>query len=133
MMMMKNGKALNALELALRLWMGYVLVSNSGIGLLTPLEDLGLPDQPYRILRAMWDTGFLMHLAKGLELVCGAMIALNFRTPLALILVMPVLVNIYGFHLFLFHGVFTKGLGMLLVWGFLAYRRREVFLPLLRT
>lgn len=129
---LKNYSKLDFLELALRLWMGYVLITNAGVGITTPLEDLGMPPHIYQIIKGMWDTGFMMHLVKATELVGGLMLIFNFYVPLALIALIPVVINIYGMHVFLFGGIITQGLYMLLICTFLVFRHRERFLPLIR-
>lgn len=122
---------LDFLELGLRLWMAYILITNAGVGTIKPLEDLGLPPHIYQILKGMWDTGFMMHLVKITELVTGLMLLFNLFVPIALIALIPVVVNIYGIHIFLFHSYLTQGLWMLMVCGFLVYRHRVKFRPLL--
>jgi putative oxidoreductase len=128
----KNYDSIDIFETGVRLWMGYVLISNSMVGLVTPLKDLGLPDHIYSILQGMWDTGFMMHAVKAIELIGGLMLVFNFFVPLALIALLPVVFNIYGVHIFLFDSYITKGLYMTLICGFLVYRHREVYKPLLR-
>jgi putative oxidoreductase len=124
---------LDVVELALRLWIGFVLIKNSGVGLVTPLEELGLPAHIYQILKGMWDTGYMMHLVKATELVTGVMIIFNFFVPLALVALIPVVINIYGLHVFMFHSYVTQGLYMLLICSFLIYRHRQKFKPLLNS
>jgi hypothetical protein len=119
-------------ELALRLWLSYVLISNSGVGIITKIEDLGMPEHIYIIIKGMWDTGFMMHLVKGIELVAGLMLAFNIFVPLALVMLVPVVVNIYGIHIFLFGSFLTQGLAMLLICGVLIYNKRNSFTPLLK-
>ena len=74
----------------------------------------------------------MMHLVKAIELIAGILILFNLYVPLALCLLFPVVVNIYGIHIFLFDAYITTGLYMLLVCIFLSYRHRERFLPLLQ-
>jgi putative oxidoreductase len=124
---------LDVVELGLRVWIGFVLIKNSGVGFVTPLEELGLPAHIYQILKGMWDTGYMMHLVKATELVTGVMILFNFFVPLALVALIPVVINIYGLHVFMFHSYVTQGLYMILICGFLVYRHRVKFLPLLST
>lgn len=128
---LKDYSKLDFLELALRIWMAFILISNAGVGILKPLEDLGLPPHIYQIIKGMWDTGFMMHLVKATELITGLMLLFNFFVPLALIALIPVVINIYGIHIFLFDSYFTKGLSMLIICGFLLYRHQSKFRPLL--
>ena len=119
-------------ELGLRLSLAFILISNSGVGLITPLKDLGLPPHIYQIIDGMWKTGFMMHLVKFIELITGLMFFFNFYVPLAVLALLPVVVNIYGIHIFLFHSFLTNGLYMLLICLFLIFRHKKKFLPLLQ-
>ena len=121
----------DSVEILLRLWMGYILISNSGIGIITPLEDLGLPPHIFNIINGMWETGFMMHLVKGTELLTGIMILFNIYVPIALIALIPVVVNTFGMHIFLFNNFLGNGLYMFLVCAFLVFRHRTKFLGLL--
>lgn len=123
-------KKLKYLETALRLWMGYILVTNSTVGIITPLEDLGLPPHIYQIIKGMWDTGFMMYLVKSIELIGGLLLIFNIFIPIAVILLTPIVINIYGVHIFLFNSFITNGLYMLLICLFLIYRYKKVFKPL---
>jgi hypothetical protein len=127
----ENKKAIDYVELALRWWMAYILISNAGVGIITPLSKLGLPDHIFQIIDGMWKTGFMMHLVKATELLTGLMLLFNFFVPIALLALIPVVINIYGVHIFLFNSFLTNGLYMLLICGFLAYRHREKYRPLL--
>ncbi|MCT4642021.1 MAG: DoxX family membrane protein [Bacteriovoracaceae bacterium] len=129
---LKKYSILDTVELVLRVWMGQLLIRNSGVGTITPLESLGMPDHIYTIMKGMWDTGFMMHLVKLTELIGGIMLISNFFVPIALLALIPVVINIYGVHIFLFNGYITSGLYMLLICGFLVYRHRDVYLPLFK-
>lgn len=123
---------LDTLEFMARLWVGYVLTSNSGVGTIIPLDSLGIPDPNYSILKAMWDTGFMMHTVKLVELLGGMFLILNFRIPLILIALVPVLLNIYGVHVFMFDSYLTKGLGMLLISTYFLFKYKDRYMPLFR-
>ena len=128
---LKEYSKLDFLELGLRVWMAYILITNAGVGTIKPLGDLGLPPHIYQIIKGMWDTGFMMHLVKITELLTGIMLLFNLFVPLALIALIPVVINIYGMHVFLFDSYLTKGLSILIICGFLVYRNRVKFKPLL--
>ena len=128
---LKTMKKMDVLELFLRLWLGYVLIKNSGVGIITSLEDLGLPPKIYEIMKGMWDTGFMMHLVKLIELTAGISLLMNRFVAFFLTALIPVVINIYGVHVFLFNAVLTQGLAMLLICFFLVYRHFEKFRPLL--
>lgn len=92
---MKNDSKvfLDKVEIVLRIWIAYILISNSGVGIITPLEKLGLPSHVFQILDGMWKTGFMMHMVKAVELVTGLMILFNFYVPVALLLLIPEVIN----------------------------------------
>lgn len=114
----------------IRWYLAYVLISNSYIGILTDLKDLGMPDHIYNIINAMWETGFMMHLVKLIELTAGLMLLFNFHVPVAILMLFPVVVNIYGIHIFLFKKYITTGLYMLTGLLALTYQHRQKYLPL---
>lgn len=128
----KSYSILDSIEFIARFWVGYILISNSCVETIVPLESLGIPEPNYSILKAMWDTGFMMHVVKLIELIGGILLILNFRVPLILIALIPVLLNIYGVHIFMFNSYLTKGLGMLVVTGYLVHKHREKYIPLLK-
>jgi len=125
----KNLTAIDLMEWGLRLWMGYIMVTNSRVGILAPLESLGMPDHIYQIFKGMWDTGFMMHSVKFVELIGGLMLIFNFRIPLAILFLAPVVFNIYGMHVFVFNKVISNGLYMSLILAFLTFRHKNYFLP----
>lgn len=119
-------------EFLLRLWLGYTLVTNAGIGLITPLADLHLPPHIYQMIQAMWDTGFMMHAVKLIELLGGIALIFNFQIPIVLLFLAPVIFNIYGMHIFVFHNYISNGLYMVLIMVFLFIRHREKYIGLIQ-
>lgn len=110
--------------------MAYTLISNATVGFITPLEDLNLPPHIYQIIKGMWDTGFMMHSVKLIELVAGIMFLFNFKIPVVLIALAPVVFNIYGIHIFLFNAFFTKGLMMILICLYFGFKYKKQFIQL---
>ncbi len=116
----------------LMILLGLVLVMNAPIGYFTKLEDLGLPTDCYVLIKALWDTKYLMHLVKIIELITGLMLLFNLFVPLALLLLLPVMVNIVGINIVYLGGGFTMALPMMAVTLYLIYLKRESFKPLLQ-
>jgi hypothetical protein len=81
---------------------------------------------------ALVQTGYMIPLIKGTELVAGALLLTNRFVPLALVLLAPVIVNIVAFHVFLAPAgaapilIMVVGLELLL-----AYANRASYRPLL--
>ncbi len=76
-------------------------------------------------------TGYFMTLLKVTELVCGIALVAGRFVPLALVIISPIIVNIFLFHLF----VDTQGLPVAIFLiaanAFLGFAYREKFAPLL--
>lgn len=84
---------------------------------------------------AKWGAGaaatvYLMPLVKSLELVCGLMFVTNFYTALAALMILPVSINAFLFHVFL--GPETIATAALLLIGniFLIYANRHKYAPI---
>lgn len=117
-------------ELIARLWMGYILIKNSFVGSYIPLESLGMPEEMLEVFQALWRTNFLMHAAKIVEFTGGLALIFNFKIPFVLIGLMPVVVNIYGMHIFFFGNPLSKGLVMLMICSYFVWKYRERYLPI---
>ena len=78
------------------------------------------------------DTGYLLHFIQGTELVVGILLLTGYFTPLALIILMPISINILLFHLFLSPPVIGPGLFIFLMNTFLLWSYRNDFVNLLK-
>ncbi len=92
-----------------------------------PTEEAGA------FLGALAATGYMFPLVKGLEIVAGIMLLANRFVPLALLILVPIVVNIVALHLFLDPAgvampLVLTALGLLTAWGY-----RESFRPVLQA
>jgi uncharacterized membrane protein YphA (DoxX/SURF4 family) len=99
--------------------------------LIPPPPKEQMPPGLWAFSEAMINTGYLLQLVKGTEVVVGALLLLNRFVPLALVLIAPVIVNIVAVHVFLA----PAGLGMaIVILGlelFLAWSYRSAFRSML--
>ncbi len=98
-----------------------------------PAPKEGIPTVAMDFSMAMMKTGFFFQFVKGTEVVCGALLLLNFFTPLALTVLAPVILNIVAFHLFLFPAppsIVTAAVIVALEL-YLAWTYRSAFRPML--
>ena len=95
--------------------------------LITPPEQTGAMKVFNDGLEA---SGYMMNLVKITELICGIMFLSGRFVPLALILISPVIVNIFFVHLFLDPQNLPVAIFLILANSFLAYNHRESFKPL---
>jgi uncharacterized membrane protein YphA (DoxX/SURF4 family) len=104
----------------------------SGLGgLLNLMPPPELPDAGGAFMSALVETGYLMPLVKGVELVAGVMLLTGRFVPLALLILAPVLVNIVAFHLFLAPAGLPPGIVLGSLALFLAACNRDVWMSVL--
>lgn len=118
-------------ESAARLALGglYLLFGLNGFLQFLPTPAVAPPAQ--RFLESLYATGYMLPLWKSVEVVSGTLLLAGRWKAAALILASPVTVNIFFFHLFLDPSN-PIGAMMLGAHGFLMWRERERYRPLLR-
>jgi uncharacterized membrane protein YphA (DoxX/SURF4 family) len=80
---------------------------------------------------AMAQSGYMMELVKGTEVLCGALLLLNLFTPLALVVIAPVVINIFAFHAFLEPAGLPLAIILVVVLAYLGWAYRGTFRPML--
>ena len=78
-------------------------------------------------LGALMDSGYMFYFIKIVELVGGVMLLIGICIPFALLLLAPIVVNIFLFHIFLDPAGFLMGLFIFLLEFYLLYHYRSVF------
>lgn len=80
----------------------FVFAGLNGLLNFLPAPTAGsLPKGAMDFFVAMMQTGYMLQLIAGTQLVAGALLLANRYVPLALVLLAPVIVNIIAFHVFL--------------------------------
>ncbi len=118
---------MNKLSLIARLILGLIFTVFS-INFFVPF--LPVPEHAGKagaFLGALLDSGYLFHFMKIVELVCGIMLLIGFRVPLALVLLAPIVLNIFLFHIFLDPAGFLMGFILLVLELYLLYHHRAAF------
>ena len=82
-----------------------------------------MPDAAVVFHHALTDTGYVFQLVVIAEFIAGVLLILGVAVPLALILLAPIIVNIFLFHLFLAPGglpvaVNVGGVELVLAWQY---------------
>lgn len=72
-------------------------------------------------------SGYIMPVVKGIELICGLALLAGRFVPLALILLAPIVVNIFGVHLMLERSGLPIALFVAAATLFLAYAHRDKY------
>jgi uncharacterized membrane protein YphA (DoxX/SURF4 family) len=76
-------------------------------------------------------SGYFFTLLKATELVCGILLLTGRFVPLALVIIAPVIINIFMVHLFLDRSGLPVAIFLVAAEIFLAYFYRDAFAPLL--
>ena len=84
--------------LVARLVLGLIFFVFGLNGFLNFLPQPPLPEAGMKFVMALVDTGYMMTAVKGLEVLAGAMLLTGFFVPLALLILAPIVVNIFLFH-----------------------------------
>ncbi len=84
-----------------RIPLGLVFGVMPWIAILHLAPDQPMPQGAADFVSALMKTGYMMPLVWGTEVVAGLLILLGIFVPFALVLLAPILVNIFMFHTFL--------------------------------
>ena len=76
-------------------------------------------------------SGYFFPLLKGTETLAGAALLAKRFVPLALVVLAPIVVNIFAFHAFLDHSGFGMAVVLVALEIGLAYAHRKAFAPIL--
>jgi hypothetical protein len=103
-----------------------------GLNAFIPFMGQGKAEMPQAAMDfagAMMKTGYMFKLVGGTQLLAGVLLLFNLFAPLALVLLMPVLVNIIAFHLFLSPapGASAPGIVLMVLELYLAWVYRDYY------
>jgi hypothetical protein len=75
-------------------------------------------------------SGYMFPLIKGTEVVVGALLLANRYVALALVIIAPVIINIFAFHAFLAPSGVVIAAALVVLAGYLAWVHRSAYRPL---
>jgi putative oxidoreductase len=78
----------------------------------------------------LFQSGYFFPMLKSIEVVLGALLLVGIFVPLALVILMPISINILLFHAFLTPGNTLMGIIIVLVHIYLAWSYRDYYKPL---
>lgn len=85
----------------IRYFLGAIILLFSLNGFFQFLPMPPLPESASTFFGALYETGYMIPFLYGVELIIAIMILINRFVPLALLLFLPIALNILFFHLFL--------------------------------
>ncbi|WP_112229595.1 DoxX family membrane protein [Lentzea atacamensis] len=93
----------------------------------------GMPAEAVAFATALGESGFIMPVTKVVELLAGIMLLTNRFAPLALALLAPLVVGIFGFHVLLAPSGAIMAVLLAVAEIYLAWAYRDSFKPMLKA
>ena len=116
----------------IRLLLGFMFLFASVVVLFKLMPQPEPTGQVKVFMDGMTATGYLMTLIKITELVCAIAFISGFFVPLSAVVIFPIIVNIFMFHLFMEPAGLPIAILLLLGDLFLAYYYRDRYKPMLK-
>ncbi|MXN93242.1 DoxX family membrane protein [Flavobacterium sp. Sd200] len=88
------------------------------------------PAEAARFMESLADTGYVLTVVAILEIMIGIMLILKLYVPFALLVLVPISLNILLFHLFLDIPAIGAALLVVALNGILLYKHRRKYKPL---
>ncbi len=88
------------------------------------------PADAARFIESLADTGYVLTVVAILEIIIGLMLVLKFYVPFALLVLVPISLNILLFHLFLDIPSISTALLVVILNSVLLYKHRCKYKPL---
>lgn len=108
----------------------FILGLNGFLEFIPPPADPG-PEEAMQFAMALSRASYFFPLLKGVETIAGLMLLTKRYVPLALVLLAPILVNIFAFHYFLAGSGVLLSLVLIAFALHLAWSYRAAFRPML--
>lgn len=116
---------------SVRSLLGFIFFASALAFFMMPPPELP-PGDMLTFMSGLMVTKYFFYLLKGTELICGALLLTNFYAPLALIILSPIVVNIFCVHIFMEHSGIPTAIVIAILHLTLAYMYRDVYKPLFR-
>jgi uncharacterized membrane protein YphA (DoxX/SURF4 family) len=115
-----------------RVLMGFIFFVLGLNGFLNFLpQPSTMPEGVVTFSEALMKTGYMLPLAMGTQVIVGVLLLTNLFVPLALVLIAPIIVNIFAFHAFLWPSTGGPAVVVLALEVYLAWVYRRVYRPML--
>ncbi len=113
--------------LVIRILLGLIFTVFGLNGFLHFLPNPPMPTPAMNFFGALFATGYMIPLLFATQLVGGVLLLVGIFVPLALLILAPVIVNIFFFHLFLAPGGLPLAIVVVAFEIFLAWRNMAAF------
>ncbi len=118
-------------ELVFRLILGTGMIIFPVNALFLKVFRPQIPEKGALLMQAFQKTGYMLPLIQFTELIAGVLLVLNAGTPLVLLFLLPVTLNIFLFHLFLAPPILGPGPAFFFLNAALIAMHYETYLKIL--
>ena len=123
-----TSKAIKISAIITRTLLGLMFVVFGLNGFLNFIPMGPMPEGPAAtFLGGLAQSGYFFPFLKGMEVIIGVMLLLNLFTPLALVMLVPINLNILAFHLFLTPGEVMMSIVLVALNFYLAWVYRNSY------
>lgn len=116
--------------LIVRILLGLIFTVFGLNGFLHFLPNPPMPDAAVHFFGALFATGYMIPLLFATQLIGGILLLIGVIVPFALVILAPVITNIFFFHLFLAPEGLPLAIVVVVFELFLAWRYSSAFAPL---
>jgi hypothetical protein len=124
---------MNTTFIVVRIALGLMLTVFAANALFFKFFAPKIPERGASLMTALRDSGYLLTFVQGAELVVGLALLTGNFVPVALLVLLPISINIFLFHLFLAPPVLGPGLMILAANLFLLWPYKELLHQILRA
>lgn len=116
-----------------RYLLGTILLVFGLNGFLNFLPAPELPEAAGAFFGALIETGYMMHLVKSVEVIVAVLLLSNRFVPLALVMLVPISINILAFHLVLAPAGIGPGALVFILNIYLLFVNIDSYRPMLKA
>lgn len=117
--------------LIIRILMGLMFFVFGLNGFLQFLPQPPMPEKAMAFMGGLMQAGYFFPVLKGTEILCGLLLLSGFFVPLALVVLSPIVIQIFLFHTVIAPDGFVMGLIIVILQAFLGYAYREKYAAIL--
>jgi putative oxidoreductase len=130
---MSSNKFIRISAIVARILLAFIFIVFGGIYFFMPIDQSQMPDAASaagKFMIGIMATGYFMPFLKAIEVIAGVMLLFRRWTPLALIVLAPIVVQIALYILFLAPEASVMAIVLLVLEAFLVWYNRAKFAPL---
>jgi|TARA_B110000467_G_scaffold41400_1_gene38030 uncharacterized membrane protein YphA (DoxX/SURF4 family) len=120
------------IEMGLRILIGMLLAVSGSNKLLAFMPMPEMTESGMALMVALVQSKYIMPMIAIIEIIGGALLIANIAVPFALVILAPIVINIFAFHLLLDPAGVGVGVVLMASLGWFVWNRKDSFLILFK-